>query len=395
MTYDLICLSHLRWDFVYQRPQHLMARAAKERQVLYVEEPITTDGTEATLSARPSPDGVTIVVPAIPAGMPAAEASRAHAAALRTLAESAGLQQIATWYYTPMSRGIAAELEPVVEVYDCMDELSAFAGAPAGMREQEAALMARMDVVFTGGRSLHRAKRHLHSNMHCLPSAVDHAHFAAARGMVAEPADQANIPRPGAGFFGVIDERMDLALLAQVAALRPELQIVMIGPVTKIDPAMLPRAANLHWLGGRTYAELPSYIAGWDVALLPFARNQSTRFISPTKTPEYLAAGRPVVSTSIHDVVHPYGMQGLARIADRPEAFALAIDSAMEENARERRRLADRLLAHLSWDETWAAMDSHVMAAIRAKRSAGAGRAGHTPWRRRPSGQTVVTRGRA
>ena len=393
MSYDIVCISHLRWDFVYQRPQHLMARAARGRQVLFVEEPIVSNDTVATLTLRSTPEGVTIVVPEAPAEMPAAEAAVAHAAQLRLLADSRGMHQIANWHYTPMTRGLTAELEPIIEVYDCMDELSAFAGAPPELREREAALMARMDVVFTGGRSLHRAKRHLHPNMHCLPSAVDHAHFAAARGPIQEPADQAVIARPRAGFFGVVDERMDLELLAEVAALRPDLQIVMIGPVTKIDPAVLPRAANLHWLGARTYAELPAYIAGWDVALLPFARNEATRFISPTKTPEYLAAGRPVVSTSIHDVVHPYGVQGLARIADRPDAFALAIDHVMEEDPHERQRLADRLLATLSWDETWAAMDSHVTAALRAKRSGGAGRAGYTPWRRRPAKMPIAARG--
>jgi UDP-galactopyranose mutase len=210
--------------------------------------------------------------------------------------------------------------------------------------------------VFTGGQSLYEAKRGRHPNVHAFPSSVDVAHFAQARTATSEPADQRPLPHPRLGFFGVIDERMDLDLLAAVATAQPDWQIVMLGPVVKIDPASLPRPANIHYLGGKTYEELPVYISGWDVALIPFARNEATRFISPTKTPEYMAAGKPVVSTPIRDVVRPYGERGLVRIAATADDFISACAAAMEENAAARLRDADAFLAHTSWDSTWARM---------------------------------------
>jgi UDP-galactopyranose mutase len=250
-----------------------------------------------------------------------------------------------------------------------MDELSLFANAPRELGAREAQLFSLADVVFTGGHSLYRHKRATcqHPNIHPFPSSVDVAHFARARGELAEPADQAAIAGPKVGFFGVVDERMDLALLDGLAELRPDLQLVMIGPVVKIDPATLPRRPNIHWLGGRRYEELPAYLAGWDVAMMPFARNDATRFISPTKTPEYLAAGRPVVSTSIADVVVPYGRAGLAWIADSPGEMAAAIDEAMASDVVARRAHADAVLAEMSWDRTWSAMWALVERAARGR----------------------------
>jgi UDP-galactopyranose mutase len=219
--------------------------------------------------------------------------------------------------------------------------------------------------MFTGGHALYEAKQELHPNVHPFPSSVDTAHFGKARRQLSEPADQAAIPQPRLGFFGVIDERMDLELLEGVARARPDWQLVMVGPIVKIDEADLPRLPNLHYLGGRSYAELPGYIAGWDVALLPFAKNESTRFISPTKTPEYLAAGKPVVSTSIRDVVRPYSALKLVRIADTVEEFVAACEEAMAEPATELMKRADPLLAKTSWDLTWQRMEDLVLRAVR------------------------------
>jgi glycosyltransferase involved in cell wall biosynthesis len=233
-----------------------------------------------------------------------------------------------------------------------MDELSLFAGAPPDLCRREAELLRRADLVLTGGQSLYEAKRGLHPNAHAVPSSVDSAHFARARLRCAEPDDQAGIARPRIGYAGVIDERMDLELIAAVAAARPAWQLVLLGPVAKIDAVTLPRAANIHYLGLQPYAELPAYMAGWDVGMLPFARNDATRFISPTKTPEYLAAGLPVVSTSIRDVVTPYGRRGLAHIADAPGDFVQAIEAALATNLERHRAAADAFLASTSWDET-------------------------------------------
>jgi glycosyltransferase involved in cell wall biosynthesis len=245
-----------------------------------------------------------------------------------------------------------------------MDELSAFANAPAALKALEAELFRRASVVFTGGQSLYEAKRKAHHNVHPFPSSVDVEHFAAARQMTVDPADQAPLARPRLGFFGVIDERMDIDLIAGVAAARPAWQIVLLGPVVKVDPTVLPRRPNIRYLGPKSYAELPGYIAGWDVALLPFARNDATRYISPTKTPEYLAAGKPVVSTSIRDVVRPYGQSGLVRIADDVDAFVRACEAALAEDASARMRDADAFLRQTSWDGTWARMRNLVEAAL-------------------------------
>ena len=249
-----------------------------------------------------------------------------------------------------------------------MDELSAFKGAPRALKDYETELLKRADLVFTGGQSLYEAKRDQHRNIYAFPSSIDAAHFAQARASRSEPADQAGIPHPRMGFFGVIDERMDVELLDAVAAARPDWHLVMIGPVVKIDPAELPCRDNIHYLGGKTYAELPLYLSGWDVALLPFARNESTRFISPTKTPEYLAAGRAVVSTSIRDVVRPYGEQNLVHIADTPAEFIAAIESALSEDTALRMQKVDPFLAQTSWDETWGRMAELIDDVVTARR---------------------------
>jgi UDP-galactopyranose mutase len=277
------------------------------------------------------------------------------------------------WYYTPMALGWTRHLSPLATVFDCMDELSAFKFAPRSLREREAELLRRADVVFTGGQSLYEAKRDKHTNIHAFPSSIDRAHFAQARAVTEEPADQASLPRPRMGFFGVVDERFDTQLLDQIAEARPDWQLVIIGPVVKIDENDLPRRPNIHYLGGKSYKELPQYLAGWDVAALLFARNEHTRFISPTKTPEYLAAGKPVVSTSIKDVVRPYGELGLVRIADDAASFIkAAAEIGMDEHVADSAWLArvDEHLAKNSWDMTWARMASHIGDVIAKRRAA-------------------------
>ncbi len=277
------------------------------------------------------------------------------------------------WYYTPTALEFSDSVASSVTVYDCMDELSNFLGAPPALREQEQRLFAAADVVFTGGMSLYEAKQSQHAHVFAFPSSVDTEHFALARlqgpERLADPADQAAIPHPRAGFYGVVDERFDVALLAEIARMRPQVQFVILGPVVKIDPESLPRAANIHYLGGKSYAELPAYLAGWDVALLPFALNAATQFISPTKTPEYLAAGKPVVSTPIRDVVLEYGASGLAAIAGTAEEFAGAIDAALLPPTAAWREATARKLAGTSWDSTWAAMQREIQRAWQAKQA--------------------------
>lgn len=351
----LVCFSHLRWDFVYQRPQHLLSRCAQTRRVFFFEEPILTSSQTSWLNVSRRDCGVWSVVPHLPAGVDAAIATEIQQTMIDGLLDKWFISNPIFWYYTPMALSFTAHLKPLMMVYDCMDELSAFRGASPLLREHEAQLFQRANVVFTGGQSLYEAKRDHHANVHAFPSSIEVEHFSQARTITTDPADQAEIPHPRLGFYGVIDERMDIELLDGIAAARPDWQLVLIGPVVKIDPASLPRRPNIHYLGGKSYQELPHYLAGWDVALLPFALNESTRFISPTKTPEYLAAGKPVVSTSIRDVVRPYGQQQLVQIADTVPEFVAAVERALQQTSCDSAWLdrVDAFLAQTSWDQTW------------------------------------------
>ena len=364
--FDLVCLSHLRWDSIFQRPHHLLSRCARARRVFYIEEPIVADGP-ARLELSQQLERLTVITPYVPASR-VNEYVAIVQSLLETFFSEQAITRYALWYYTPMSLGFSRHLRPLATVYDCMDELSAFSGASPALRERERELFARADLVFTGGQSLYEAKRGQHPRVYAFPSSVDVAHFAQARGAgVVEPDDQRAIAHPRLGFFGAIDERMDLALLDRLAQARPEWQLVVIGPVVKIDPQTLPQRPNIHYLGRKSYAELPQYLAGWDVALMPFARNEATRFISPTKTPEYLAAGRPVVATPIRDVVRPYGVQGLVRIAADAAEFEAAIAAALAEDPQTRQPQADAFLEQMSWDGTWAEMDRLVRGVVAAR----------------------------
>ena len=364
---DVLCLSHLRWNFVFQRPQHLLTRCAKYRRVFFFEEPMV-DSDAARLVVTHATENLFVAVPHLPEGLTPEETNAALVAMIDGLIDDHDLQSYLLWYYTPMALPFTRHLAPSAIVYDCMDELSGFKGAPTEMGRRERELFGRADVVFTGGMSLYEHKRAHHHNIHPFPSSVDVRHFSKARQPQADPDDQKDIPALRIGFFGVIDERLDVALVDETAALRPDWHFVFVGPVVKIDPAILPRRHNVHFLGAKSYDELPRYLAGWDVAMLPFARNDATRFISPTKTPEYLAAGKPVVSTSIQDVVRPYAALGLVRIADTAKDFVEAIELAFQDGSQPAwwKRVDDFLSAQ-SWDDTWARMDAHIDAVLRSR----------------------------
>jgi UDP-galactopyranose mutase len=365
---DLLCFSHLRGEFVFQRPQHLMSRFARERQVFYFEEAVR-DASSPRLELRDASHGVRLAVPHLPPGSDDAESEAALTQMVDELIEAEELQRFVTWYQTPMALPFSRHLSPLAVAYDCMDELSLFRGAPRRLVELEAELLKKADVVYTGGQSLYEAKRHRHSNVHAMPSSVDVAHFAKARKPQEDPADQAPIAHPRLGFFGVLDERLDIPLLRAVAEQRPGWQIVLLGPVAKIDPGTLPRLPNIHYLGMKKYEELPAYMAGWDVALLLFARNEATRYISPTKTPEYLAAGKPVVSTSIRDVIRPNGARGLVEIADTPAEFVHAVSASLRPDP-ERQRRADAFLSTMSWDATFTRMKALLDQCVHRRRMA-------------------------
>ncbi len=369
----LVVFSHLRWDFVFQRPQHVMTRIGATRSVLYIEEPAYSDGPPRWEFSSPV-RGVTVCRPytLVRAGGFCDEQNGILGPMVGQLISEHSDSGYDLWFYSPMALPLADGLDPRVVIYDNMDDLSAFRFAPPQLLDRERQLLARADVVFTGGPSLFRAMKDRHHNVHCFSSSVDLDHFAAAAGYLPEPPDQAGIPHPRLGFFGVLDERFDAPLLAAIAEARPDWHFVMVGPVVKIDPETLPKRPNIHYTGGQDYAKLPAFLAGWDVALLTFARNESTRRISPTKILEYMAAKKPIVSTRITDVVEPYGT--MVGLGDAPDEFLAACERALNETPAEQSARLDqyeKVLSRTSWDETTRKMAELIDdAANRSQRTA-------------------------
>ncbi len=352
----LIVFCHLRWDFVFQRPQHLMTRLAEHYDILIVEEPVHTEG-QAHLKKTAVAPNITVCQPHT--NVPHYGFHDDQIPVLQGLLADLVPEdeRPVVWFYTPMALPLLQGFNPSLVVYDCMDELAAFKNPPKQLLQRESALLNIADLVFTGGPSLYEAKKNRHANAHCFSSSVDAAHFRQAQNAGISHPEQANIPHPRLGFYGVIDERFDTELVRRMAEAHPEWQIVLVGPVVKIDPAELPRAANVHYMGQRTYQELPQFLAGWDVCLLPFAMNESTKFISPTKVLEYMAAELPSVSTPITDVKVPYG--DVVAIADTPEAYIAACERMLALGAEDKAALAQRMreiVANTSWDKTAARM---------------------------------------
>ncbi|WON73787.1 glycosyltransferase [Nitrosospira sp. Is2] len=366
---NIIVMSHLRWNFVHQRPQHLLSRLAAHYRILFFEEPVFHPKKHLAAISEPHPN-VIVWTPHTPV-----ETHGFHddqLPYLQPLARQLGIDypDHMVWFYTPMALPLMDELSPGLVVYDCMDELAAFKNSPKQLLQRENALFKEADIVFTGGPSLFRAKRERHHNVHCFPSSVDVAHFAHARDRSKSHPAHAAIPRPRLGYYGVIDERLDMALLAALADAHPDWQIILVGPVVKIDEADLPRRPNIHYLGQQPYDDLPRFLAGWDVCLLPFARNQSTRFISPTKTLEYMAAELPIISTDIADVIELYG-EAVSIAADANE-FIAACESALNATPGQRTGKIEsmrRLLATSSWEDTAEQM-RHLFTEVETDRAA-------------------------
>jgi UDP-galactopyranose mutase len=351
---DLICFSHLRWDFIMRRPQHLMTRWARDRRVWFFEQPDPRPSHTAYLDVRRSDSHVQVVTPHLPAG---ADANKALRLLLTAMMAQQDIRDYIAWYYSPAAMSFTDHLRPLATVYDCMEEVPVMRnGHLEAAHELEATLCRKADLVFTGGHGLYEEKRHLYPSVHAFPSAVDFPHFVQARMRSDDPPDQYDIPHPRLGWFGVIDERVDLDLISGLAWRRPDWHIVLVGPIANISPAALPQAPNIHYLGNKPYSVLPRYLAGWDVAIMPFVRNESTRFLSPSKTPEYLAGGRPIVSTSLRDVMRPYGALGLVEIADTPKEFEEATKRLLASDAKPRWQSSDAFLEKVSWESTWRAM---------------------------------------
>lgn len=358
ITMQLVCFSHLSWKFVYQRPQHLMTRFTKKYTVYYIEE--FADHPERDgYSIITTKENVRVIMPHLYTGctskMTIAERKER---VLKIIFSANSIASYIFWYYTPMALAYTHSFNPLVTVYDCMDELSAFKFAPPALKAFEKELFQKADIVFTGGNNLYKAKQANHTNIFSFPSSIDKAHFQLARDTHKTFADQEEIPHPRLGFYGVIDERFDIELIKQAADAKPDWHFVLIGPVIKIDADTLPKNANIHYLGAKAYDDLPIYLAGWDIALIPFAINESTQYISPTKTPEYLAAGKPVISTPIIDVMNPYHDLGLVHIvATAKDLIDVATGELNITNKQEWLMNVDEYLKGISWDATWERMD--------------------------------------
>ncbi|WP_229212910.1 glycosyltransferase [Dyadobacter soli] len=339
-----------------------MTRFAEIAHVYFLEEPIFDCPGQPFLQMEEKQENLWICVPHLPRGSSPEATVTMIGEILESFFEKRDCGNFIFWYYTPMALPFSETFKPAMTVYDCMDELSGFKFAPEGIRQNERQLLERADVVFTGGTSLYEAKKSSHNNIHPFPSSIDKAHFGTARGGQAEPQDQAAITGIKLGFYGVLDERLDQELIRDIATRRPDWHIVLIGPVVKIDPAELPQADNIHYMGPRSYQLLPAYLSGWDVALIPFLLNESTRFISPTKTPEYLAAGKPVVSSPIRDVVYPYEEIGLFSIANDADTFITAIEKELTHAADPHwMHAVDEFLSDKSWEHTFSAMVKLMM----------------------------------
>lgn len=365
----LICFSHLRWDFVYQRPQHLLSRFASIYKVYFVEEPYYDAQGEPNLSFAAKSDNLWVVTPHLLPNTSKEDSIHLQKTMLDSFLLTKNLSDVIFWYYTPMALEFTDQYNPALILYDCMDELSHFKFAPPELTQLEDRLLQKADVVFTGGHTLYEYKKSRHQNIFPFPSSIDKSHFEQARNVNSEPEDQRNIKGPKLGFYGVIDERFDIELIRQMAELKPEWQFLLLGPIVKIDPETLPRLANIHYLGGKSYNDLPAYLSGWNIALIPFLLNDSTRFISPTKTPEYLSAGIPVVSTPIRDVVNPYGTAGIVRIAEDAKQFIAAAEDYMQLDKSSWLKEVDEFLKDNSWSNTFSDMHKKMNATIIRKQT--------------------------
>lgn len=366
---NLIVFSHLRWDFVTQRPQHIITRLAKTMRVLFVEEPIGFQpGEEGTANLISVAENVTVLQPKIDP----ADLLNGLEKVLQEYGSAYYYPDPILWFYSAAFHEMTERLPHSLIIYDCMDELSAFKGASPLLVAQEKTLLQKADLVFTGGKSLYEAKKQGRDAVYCYPSSVDHPHFTKALDPATDiPEDIRHIAHPVVGYYGVIDERIDYDLLGEISALHPDVSFVMIGPVVKVQDSDLPRAQNLHYLGMKTYQELPGYLKAFDIAMMPFALNESTRFISPTKTLEYIAAHKAVISTPIYDVVRDYSFV-IPIVRDGNEFSSALQDLLKEDEVAEATRTALYLeiLDAVSWDKTVASMQqniAHVRSAIQAK----------------------------
>jgi glycosyltransferase involved in cell wall biosynthesis len=363
---------HLRWDFVWQRPQQIFSRLAAHHPITFIEEPMWQGSAPRLEISEPYPNVVRLV-PVLRADERTEDVDTQYEAVLPLLARALSehpllrgrFESPIQWFYSPMVAPYFLDgFDATATVYDCMDELAQFRFAPSCLREREQLLISRADVVFTGGYQLYQSKSRYHSNVHFYGCGVDAEHFSKARQPETEvPAEVARLPRPVFGYFGVIDERLDYALLAQIAQEMPDASIVMVGPFAKVEQDSLPNFPNIHWLGQRAYTDLPALVKSFDVCLMPFALNDATQYINPTKTLEYMAAGKPVVSTAVPDVVHHF--TPIVDVALTAEEFIAAIQRAARSPRTELIEQGVDRANRASWDSIISGMRGHMLDSVR------------------------------
>jgi glycosyltransferase involved in cell wall biosynthesis len=368
--FPLIVHCHLRWDFVWQRPQQIFSRLADNHRILFMEDPVIAEG-EPRLDITEVQPNIVRLVPQIPQALAVNSDRDAEIflplirQALREHPLLAGrFDMPVQWFYSPMSApGYLGQFGGKGVVYDCMDELASFRFAPPDIADRERFVLSKADVVFTGGYQLFESKSKHHGNVHFYGCGVDVEHYGKARLEETEvPASVASLPRPVFGYFGVIDERLDYELVAALADRFPEASVVMAGPFAKVDRAELPDRPNIHWLGQQSYSDLPALVKGFDVCLMPFALNEATKYINPTKTLEYMAGGKPVVSTAIADVVRNF--TPIVQVARSPEEFVGAVERAWR--TPDTRLIAEGIerASGSSWDATVASMRHNIQEAV-------------------------------
>lgn len=375
-AYPIVVHSHLHWDWVWQRPQQFLSRISHRHSVLFVQEPIAVEGLAAPRARIREAEGLpNLTVLALEFPRPLIAAREACDDAQYRLVREALTGSLGRkfarpvqWFYDPMAVvPFAGKMEERAVVYDCMDQLSQFRGAPPELIRRERELLNLADVVFAGGPKIHKAKRLVNTNCHCYGCGVDVKHFGrAAAASTSIPDDLSALPGPRLGYFGVVDERMDYELVAALADAHPEWSVVIIGPWTKVDPGTFPQRANLHWFGGRDYQQLPNYVKGFDVCLMPFAINEATEFINPTKALEYMAAARPIVSTAIEDVVLQFS--DVVHVAHNRDGFIQACEEAVQRPDQQRIARGRELASGNSWEEIVDRLEGHIEDALETRR---------------------------
>lgn len=387
---DIVCVGSALW--ATQAPlnvHHVMRRLAPRNRVLYVESlglraPAASAGDWRKVARRlagwlrglaRSPEGVWLLSPPL---LPwhgrawvRALNRRLLVAALRGAMRRLGMRNPILWIFLPTGEALAGALMQRLLIYHCVDAYAENPGVDrAAILALEARLLARCDLVFATSRALYEEKRPARGRALYLPNVADAEHFGAGGPL---PAALAALPRPLLGYVGnLAGYKLDLELLAAVAAAQPGWSFCLVGPRgagdAATDLAPLERLPNVHLLGARPYGELPAWVGAFDVCLIPFRLSASTRASFPLKFYEYMAAGKPIVATPLPALADYRECPALCRFAAGPEDYAAAIAAALAAAADPAARAARRAeaAAH-AWPARMVEIETAVLDALARK----------------------------